>query len=100
MYLFSFDFHKAFYHIDLDPSMQKLFGFSFWYKGQRYYGYHTIARFGLSTLPWFFTKLLRPFIQKWHKAGLHIFLFLDDGLGVCGSLEEAHFFPALMRADQ
>ncbi len=98
-YLFSFNFHKAFYHIDLDPSVQQLFGFSFWYKGQRYYGYHTIACFGLNTLPWLFTKLLRPFIQKWRKAGLHIFLYLDDGLGVCGSLEEAHYFSALVRAD-
>ncbi len=58
-YLFSFDFHKAYYHIDLDPRVQKYFGFSFSYKGKTYYGYHTIAPFGLNTLPQVFTKLMK-----------------------------------------
>ncbi len=43
-----------------------------------------------------FTKLLQSFIQKWHKAGLIIF---HDGLGACGSLEEANFFSTLGRSD-
>ncbi len=98
-YLFSFDFHKAFYHVDIDPKFQKFFGFSFSYKGQVYYGYHTIAPFGLSTLPWLFTKLMKPWIKKWREAGLHIYLYLDDGLGICRSLEEARFFAALVRGD-
>ncbi|MCP4549195.1 MAG: hypothetical protein GY835_22305, partial [bacterium] len=98
-FLFSFDFSKAYYHIDLDPAVQKLFGFSFSYKGQKYFGYFTVAPFGLSTLPWQFTKLMKPFVSKWRKAGCHIFLYLDDGLGACLSLEEARFFAALVRAD-
>ncbi len=97
--MFSFDFHKAFYHVDIDKDFQKFFGFSFIYKGQVYYGYHTIAPFGLSTLPWLFTKLMKPWVKKWRAAGLHIFLYLDDGLGICRSLVEARFFSDLVRRD-
>ncbi len=98
-YLFSFDFHKAYYHIDLDPAMQQYFGFAFSYKGQTYYGYHTIAPFGLSTLPHAFMKLMKPWVKKWRDAGLHLFLYLDDGLGACASWAEAKFFSDLIRRD-
>ncbi len=97
--MFSFDFHKVYYHIDLDPEVQTYFGFSITYKGQTYYGYHTIAPFGLSTLPYVSTKLMRPWVKKWRDVGLHLFLYLDDGLGACLSWEEAKLFSDLVRGD-
>ncbi len=75
------------------------FGFSFEYKGQVYYGYHTIASFGLSTLPHAFTKLMKPWVKKWRDARLHLFLYLDDGLGACKSRAEACFFYDMVRRD-
>ncbi|MCP4605812.1 MAG: hypothetical protein GY847_35710, partial [Proteobacteria bacterium] len=98
-YLFSFDFHKAYYHIDLREDVQKFFGFSFVFQGQKYYAYYTIACFGLSTVPHLFNKLLLPLVKLWRKAGLHLFLYLDDGLGACSSLEEALFFVSMVRED-
>ncbi len=64
-YLFSFDFKKAYFHVDLDREVQEFFGFSFTYKGQRYYGHYTVAPFGLNTLPQVFTKLIKPLVGKW-----------------------------------
>ncbi len=98
-YIFSFDFKKAYFHINLDPEVQKYFGFSFTYKGQVYYGYYTVAPFGLNTLPQVFTKLLKPLVKRWRDAGLHIFLFLDDGLGACEEEEEAEYFSHMVRSD-
>ncbi len=98
-YLFSFDFHKAYYHVDLREDVQKFFGFSFVFKGQKYYAYYTIACFGLNTVPHLYNKLLLPLVKIWRKAGLHIYLFLDDGLGACSSLEEALFFASMVRKD-
>ncbi|MCP4548425.1 MAG: hypothetical protein GY835_18365, partial [bacterium] len=91
-YMFSFDLTKAYYHMDLDENVQKYFGFSFEYGGQIYFGYHTICPFGLSTLPREFTKLMRPLVAKWRGSGLHLYLYLDDGLGLCESEEETEFF--------
>ncbi len=50
-FMFSFDLTKAYYHMDLDKEVQQFFGFSFTYKGQKYYRFYTICLFGLSTLP-------------------------------------------------
>ncbi len=98
-YMFSFDFKKAYFHINLDPEVQTYFSFSFMYKGQVYYGHYTVAPFGLNTLPQVFTKLMKPLVKCWRDTGLHIFLFLDDGLGACASEEEASYFSLMVRHD-
>ncbi len=78
---------------------KSFFGFSFSYKGQTYYGYHTICSFGLSTLPREFAKLMCPLGVKWRGAGLHLYLYLDDGLALCQTEEEASFFAPIVRKD-
>ena len=43
------------------------------------------ACFGLSTLPELFMKLMKVFLKKWRRAGLQVFVYLDDILVVAHS---------------
>ncbi len=98
-YMFSFDITKAYYHIDLHPSAWEYFGFAFECGGKTYFGHYTTLPFGLSTAPWIQTKIMRPLVARWHAAGLHIFVFIDDGLGACKEEDEAVEFSDLVQTD-
>lgn len=41
----------------------------------------TVLPFGLSTAPYIFTHVLRPFVSSWHDKGVKILVYLDDGAG-------------------
>ncbi len=98
-YMFSFDISKGYYHIDLHPEAQKFFSFAFKCGEETYYGYHTIVPFGVNTGPYLFTKLVRLLIKKWHSSGIHIFVFIDDGLGMAKTEVEASLFASIVRSD-
>ncbi len=99
MYAFTFDLKKGYYHVNLHPDVQQYFGLSILVGGQTFYAVYTVGPFGLSTLPYLFTKLLKPWVARWRGLGLNIFLYLDDGLAVCNSLRSAQYFSNLVRND-
>ena len=41
----------------------------------------TVLPFGLSTVCFCFTKILRPLVKRWRSIGHLSFVYLDDGLG-------------------
>ncbi len=86
-YLTTFDVAKGFYHIDLQESVWKYFGFEFEIDGQVYYATYTICPFGLATIPWLFSKLIRVWERRWWSLGMFIYIFLDNG--VCRTKTEA-----------
>ena len=98
-FMFTFDFMKGYYHVNLHPSIQKYFGFSFNFQGEQYFGHYTVGPFGLSSMPLLFTKLLKPWTKRWRSLGLHCFLYLDDGLCICPTREEVEFFSPIVRKD-
>ena len=49
-----------------------------------------VLPFGLSTAPYIFIKLLRPLENLWRSRGFHPVGYLDDGLNIEDSLEQAH----------
>ncbi len=89
---FAFDLKKGYCHIKLDKAVKDLFGFTFEFGGRTYFGHWTICPFGLSTIPYLFTKMLKPLLSKWRALRLLILIYLDDGLALCESKPEvAHF---------
>ncbi len=98
-FLFSFDLKKGYHHVDLHDEVRDLFGFSFQFQGKVYFGHRTICPFGLSTTPFLFTKLLKPLLACWRALGLHIFIYLDDGLALCDCWDEAIWFSHIVRMD-
>ncbi len=98
-FMFQFDITKGYYHMDIHPDMQKYFGFCFEHGGQKYYGYYTVIPFGVSSGPLLFTKLLRLLIKHWRQAGIHIYMFINDGLGMAKTLAEGRVFASMVRSD-
>ncbi len=98
-FLFAFDLKKGYYHVELEEAIRDLFGFSFSFKGKTYFGRWNICPFGLSTTPFLFTKLLKPLLARWRALGLHIFIYLDDGLALCNCWDEALWFSHIVRSD-
>ena len=80
-FLFKFDLKKGYHHIDIAPEFQLYLGFSWKIDNVCKFFVYTVLPFGLSTAPGVFTKLLRPLVSKWHKQGIKIAVYLDDGAG-------------------
>ena len=49
----------------------------------------TVLPFGLSTAPFVFTKVVRPLVRYWRFNSIKIACFLDDGLGIDNTFENA-----------
>jgi hypothetical protein len=74
-------------------------GFSWFLNGKVSYFRFACLPFGLSSAPYIFTKVVRPLVKKWRSEGKAIVVFLDDGLGFAGSLEDANKVSANIKAD-
>ncbi len=98
-YAFTFDLKKGYYHVNLHPKCQTFFGFSFTFNGEKHYAVYTVGPFGLATMPWLFTKLLKPWVRRWRALGYHIYLFLDDGIGIALDFRTAWELSNLVRGD-
>ena len=42
----------------------------------------TVLPFGLSSIPYVFTKILKPLEKHWRHQGICVAAFLDDGWGI------------------
>ena len=87
-FVFKFDLRKDYHHIDILPEHQNFLGFSWKRNGKEYFYVFTVLPFGLSTAPAVFTKVLRPLISSWHKQGIKIAVYLDDGFGIASTFEK------------
>ena len=47
----------------------------------------TVLRFGLSTVPYIFTKLIKPLAKHWRYLNINIAIFLDDGWSLAKDLQ-------------
>jgi hypothetical protein len=84
-YLVSIDVQDAFLHIPVHPNHRKYFRFSW-----RNHTYHfKTTPFGLSVVPWLFTKICRPILEWARHQGIILTAYLDDWLLISNSREEA-----------
>ena len=49
----------------------------------------TVSPFGLSSAPFVFTKVVRPLVKHWRSHAVKIACFLDDGLGIACTYQDA-----------
>ena len=87
-FVFKFDLRKGYHHIDILPEHQNFLGFSWKRNGKEHFYVFTVLPFGLSTAPAVFTKVLRPLLSSWHKQGIKIAVYLDDGFGIASTFEK------------
>lgn len=88
-FLFKFDLRQGYYHVDIFENHQEFLGFCWSGNKEKKYYVFTVLPFGLSTAPCLFTKLLRVLVRVWHKQGIKISVFLDDGCGTAQTFEES-----------
>ena len=94
-FLYKFDISQGYYHIDIDKSHQKYFGFSWKIDGKVSYFMFIVLPFSLCSAPFIFTKVMHSLVKFWRREGIKICVYIDDGLGASPSLilavEEAEF---------
>ena len=93
-FMFSFDLKSGYHHVDVAEVHHTLLGFEW----EKTYYVFTVLLFGLSTACYVFTKLLRPLVRYWRSQGIRITLYLDDGLAVAASKDEARQASALVQS--
>ena len=79
-YLFTFDLKSRYHHVDIHHEHWKYLNFA-WGVGPelRYYAFGVLS-FGLATVCYLCTKLLRPLVKYWRQQGLRAVVYLDDGI--------------------
>ena len=81
-YLFKFDLKSGYHHIEIFPEHRKYLAFAWDFgTGKFRYFQFCVFPFGLSSVPFIFTKILKPLQKSWRSRGIPIAIFLDDGLG-------------------
>ena len=88
-YLFKFDLKSGYHHLDVFPPHQTYLGFSWIIDGELKYFCFTVLPFGLTSSPYIFIKLLRPLVKFWRFSGLLIVIYIDDGICISVTLQEA-----------
>ena len=99
-FVFSFDLKSGYHHVDIFPNHRRYLAFSWDFgSGHTRYFQFTVLPFGLSSVPFIFTKLLKPLEAHWRAQGIPIAIFFDDGVGAGSSLEAAKSNSFLVRSD-
>ena len=98
-YLYTFDIKSAYHHVEIFQSHRTYLGFQWCCQGKATYFVFNVLPFGLSTVPYIFTKLLKPLISHWRGSGKRICMFLDDGLGGNSSKGSATVDAKAAKAD-
>lgn len=94
-FMFKFDLKSGYHHLDINPSHFQYL--SFCWKNV-YYSF-TVLPFGLSSAPFIFTQLFKPFLKYWRSQGHKIDIYLDDGLGLSSDYSSCKPMSSAIQAD-
>ena len=74
-FMYKFDMTHGYRHIDVFPEHQTYLGFSWFYEGKLRYFVFTVLPFGLSVVPYCFTKIVRALVKFWRSNCIKIVVF-------------------------
>ena len=100
MFVFSFDLKSAYHHIDICEEHRKFLSFK-WPSSDgviKFYEFKVLP-FGLTSAPYFFTKVVRQLVKYWRGRGDLILMYLDDGIGGDMSVERSRILSDSVRQD-
>ncbi|XP_014680270.1 PREDICTED: uncharacterized protein LOC106820250, partial [Priapulus caudatus] len=81
-WMVKFDIHSAYHFIDIFLPHTEYLGFAWEDTRGRLIMYKfLVLPFGISTVPYVYTKVVRPLVAKWRGEGKRMLMFLDDGFG-------------------
>ena len=88
-FVFTFDLKSAYHHIMIFEEHRHYLGFSWQNNSKIHYYVFNVLPFGLSTAGYIFSKVLREPVKYLRSTGARLLTFLDDGIGVGASFQEA-----------
>jgi hypothetical protein len=94
-YMCSFDLKAGYHHIDISPSFQQYLGLK-WF--DQCYVFASLP-FGLASAGLVFTKVLKELVKIWRAEAIQIVLYLDDGIIIADSPQQAKLFAARIKSD-
>ena len=95
LWAYSFDIKSGYHH----PSHQRFLGFWWVFSGICKYCKFVVLPFGLSMGHHIFTKVMSPLVKHWRSQAFCIVVYLDDGLGVCGTKDTCLRQSLLVHSD-
>ena len=97
--MFSFDLKAGYHHVDIHEEYWQYLGFAWDNEGAPKYYVFVVLPFGLATVCYLFTKLLRPLTKYWRGQGLRVIIYLDDGIVSINGKEAAGRASQQVRGD-
>lgn len=94
-FMIKLDLKSGYHHIDIHPNHQKYLSFKF---RPNVYSF-TVLPFGLSSAPYAFTKILRPFVSRWRSLGFKVVMYLDDLIAFGETLEKVMALSTVILRD-
>lgn len=82
----SIDLSDAFLHIAVHPQSRRFLRFCW---DHNTYQFKTTP-FGLSLVPWLFTKITKPILEWARQQGIRLSSYLDDWILIADSFQQAH----------
>ena len=91
-HFFTFDLKSGYHHVDIHADFWTYLGFSWGSGSTRKFYMFKVLPFGLASVCYVFTKLLRPLVQRWRNKGIRAIVYINDGIGASKTkaLNEAH----------
>ena len=86
--LFKIDLKNGFHHQDIFEPHQKFLGFSWVFKGNKVFNFHSFTIW-LNSTPFIFSTVARSLVKYWRFNSTKIRCFLDDGIGIEYNYEES-----------
>jgi len=93
-FLTSLDLQDVFHHILIHPASHRFLQFQWWGKTYQFW----VLPFGLSLVPWVFTKVLQPLLQWARSQGICLMAYLDDLLITAATRELSIRHTAMVKA--
>ena len=82
-FIFTFDLKSGYHHVEIFPVHRKYLSFAWAFSsGRTKFFQFSVLPFGLSSVPYLFTKILKPLIKKRRSEPKSTVVYLDDALGV------------------
>lgn len=78
-WMFKFDIHSAYHHVDIFEAHTQYLGFAWKIDGKIKYFRFVVLPFGIRTAPFLFSKITRALVKKWRRK--RVIMYLDDGFG-------------------
>lgn len=94
-FMVKLDLKSGYHHVDIHPNHQKFISFSW---NAQCYSF-SVLPFGLSSAPYAFTKILRPFVSRWRSLGFKVVMYLDDLIALGETFNDITALRAILLHD-